>query len=444
MKIAVVGQGYVGLTAAACLAEAGHEVVGVERTPERLHPLEDGRVPFFEPGLQELVGRTREDARLRFAGSIEDLAGGVEAIMVAVGSPQLPSGGADLRDLLAAIEEILALDPLPELIVVKSTVPPGTSRELIAREGPRLAERYAYSPEFLSQGSALAGWRRPARVVAGLEDERLLPRLRDLFQGVEAPWITTTPTNAEMIKYASNAFLATKISFINEIANLTDEVGGTIDEVVEGLALDPRVGSHFLRAGIGYGGSCFPKDVQALTHLSSLRGKAMPLLQSVVAVNNAQRLRVVRTVRESLGPRSGVPVAVLGLAFKPDTDDTREAPSLTVVPELVAAGYSVRVWDPVVRDEVAGALFPGTERAKTVEEAADGAGVAVILTEWPQVRDADWGAVADSMTEPKLVVDARNCLDPGALGALGLSYTGIGRGHRPAVDRTSPTPEKGR
>jgi UDPglucose 6-dehydrogenase len=321
------------------------------------------------------------------------------------------------------MDEILASDH-PRMVVVKSTVPPGTSASLMART-PGLAERYAYSPEFLSQGSAIEGWMRPSRIVAGIENGSLRELLEELYRGIEGPWVVTTPTNAEMIKYASNAFLATKISFINEIANLCDEVGATIDDVAAGLGLDPRIGSSFLAAGIGYGGSCFPKDVQALTHLSSLKGRAMPLLQSVVTVNNAQRLRVVRAVQDHAAP--GSTVAVLGLAFKPGTDDVREAPSLTVVPELVAQGFRVRIWDPIVAAERIESLFPGADVASGPEEATEDAGVVVVLTEWPQIVDADWERLAKGMAPPSLVIDARNCLDAGALARMGLRYWGIGR-----------------
>ena len=427
MRIAVVGQGYVGLTGAVCLAQAGHEVVGVEREPARLEVLSAVQTPFYEPGLQELLQEVHGDGRLRFADSIAALPRPPDAIVVTVGSPQLPSGGTDLRDLDAAMVDIVALDPLPRLIMVKSTVPPGTSARLVAGH-TALVGRYAYSPEFLSQGSALEGWRRPSRVVVGLEDSALRPTVEDLYRGVDAPWVVTTPTNAEMIKYASNAFLATKISFANEIANLCDEVGASIDDVVAGLGLDPRVGSSFLGAGIGYGGSCFPKDVQALTHLSSLKGRAMPLLQSVVAVNNSQRLRVVRAVQDHVP--HGSTVAVLGLSFKPNTDDTREAPSLTVVPDLVANGYTVRAWDPVLSPEHTTERFPGTEPTVGPEQAAEDAAAVVVLTEWPEVRGADWEVIAKGMTEPLLIVDARNCLDPAAITGLGLRYWGVGRGLR--------------
>ena len=425
MKIAVVGQGYVGLTAAACLAEAGHRVTGIERDPGRLEALRSGRAPFFEPGLDQLLSTQHAAGRLDVTSSLDDLTDPPDAVLITVGSPQLPSGGTDLRDLAAAMDQVQNHRWTPSLVIVKSTVPPGTSASLLARNGG-LAERYVYSPEFLSQGSALEGWKAPSRVVVGVEDQRLVEPMRDFYRGIDAPWVVTTPTDAEMIKYASNAFLATKISFINEIANLCDEVGATIDQVVHGLALDPRVGPAFLRAGIGYGGSCFPKDVQALTHLSSLKGRSTPLLEAVVRVNNAQRLRVVRAVRDHLEPGSSV--AVLGLSFKPDTDDTREAPSLTVVPELVAHGFAVRVWDPVVGPERAAALFPGTEPAAGPEAAADGASAVVVLTEWPQVLEADWEVVAKGMAEPKLVLDARNCLDADDLAGLGLGYWGIGRG----------------
>jgi UDPglucose 6-dehydrogenase len=431
MRIAIVGQGYVGVTASACLAQAGHDVIGVESDPERLDLLRRGRSPVYEPGLAELLSEQAAAGRLAFRDSLAAVEGPVDAVLVAVGSPPLPSGGADLRQVASSLADIAAMEPLPGLIVVKSTVPPGTSERLLAEARPALClkDRYVVSPEFLSLGSALADWRAPSRVVVGLHNESLLPGRRDLYRDIDAPWVVTAPTTAEMIKYASNAFLATKISFVNEIANLCDKVGGDVDDVVRGMALDSRIGSAHMRPGAGYGGSCFPKDTRALAHLSSLEGHSMPLLEAVTTVNNAQRLRLVRLVRDGLAEPRGL-VAVLGLSFKPGTDDLRDAPSLTVVSELLALGYRVRVWDPVVSAEAARRAFPGAERVDRLETAVGGAHAAVVLTEWRELADAPWGALVRRMQGRRLVVDGRNCLDPGTLRACGADYRGIGR---PAV-----------
>jgi UDPglucose 6-dehydrogenase len=437
MRVSVIGQGYVGLTAAACLAEQGHSVTGVERDPERLSSLQRGILPFFEPGLPELVSGMTTQGRLRF---VRACAEGPEpdAVVLAVGSPQLPSGGADLRQVSAAMAEILSLRESPAMLMVKSTVPPGTSSRLLTTDtrvvGRSLRERYVYSPEFLSQGSALDGWRNPARIVVGAETPGLLPLVEDLYRGIEAPWVVTTPTNAEMIKYASNAFLATRISFINEIANLCDEIGASVDDVVGGIALDPRLGGDFLRPGVGYGGSCFPKDTKALAHLSNLKGRSMPLLESVIAVNNAQRVRVTQLIEEELGNRPGATVAVLGLSFKPDTDDIREAPSVPIVSDLVANEYLVRMWDPAVSLSASESAYPGAVRFRDLGDAVEGASAIVVLTEWPEVVTADWSALAMRMREPRLLVDGRNCLDPNDLTPAGFRYRGFGRGIRMTGD----------
>ena len=258
----------------------------------------------------------------------------------------------------------------------------------------------------------------------------LVPIIEQLYEGIEAPWIVTTPTNAEMIKYASNAFLATKISFINEIANLCEDVGADVEEVASGMKLDPRIGPSFLKAGVGYGGSCFPKDTRALTHLSSVRGRRMPLLEAVIRVNNEQRLQVVHRLIEELDGVAAPVVAVLGLSFKPGTDDLREAPSLTIVPQLLMRGYKVRLWDPAVSRETVDARFDGATACASMEEAVGGAHGALILTEWPQIVEANWRDLAAVMEPPRAVVDGRNCFNPPAMRALGFQYRGIGRAHR--------------
>jgi UDPglucose 6-dehydrogenase len=337
--------------------------------------------------------------------------------------------------------EILSLRQFPDLLVVKSTVPPGTSSRLLTTQtrvdgGVLLSDRYVYSPEFLSQGAALEGWRRPARIVVGTETSELMPLVEELYRGIDAPRVLTTPTSAEMIKYASNAFLATKISFINEIAGICDEVGASVDDVAEGIALDPRIGSHFLTPGVGYGGSCFPKDTKALAHLSNLKGRSMPLLDSVIAVNNAQRTRAIQVIEDEMWGRPGSVIAVLGLSFKPNTDDIREAPSVPIISELVAGGYSVRVWDPAVPGATVASAYPGAVRAPDLQQAVAGAAAVVVLTEWPEVVESDWSELARGMTEPRLVLDGRNCLDPKRLIAQGLRYRGFGRGLQSGAEPT--------
>jgi len=308
MRVAVVGQGYVGLTASTGLAKVGHDVIGVERDPERLAALQSGRPPLFEPGLEELLHEVVGSGQLSFAGSVGDVSGPVDAVAMAVATPPLPSGGSDLSQMSRAMQEILAMSPLPEMIMVKSTIPPGASRQYLAERcetSASLRDRYVYSPEFLSQGTALREWRSPSRVVVGLWNRALLSQVKDLYRGVSGPWVVTSPTNAEMIKYASNAFLATKTSFIDEIANLCERVGAGIEPVIEGMKLDPRIGESYWKVGCGYGDSCLSKDVRALMHWSNAHGYTMRLLEAVEAVNDAQRLKPLWLARQALASASG-------------------------------------------------------------------------------------------------------------------------------------------
>lgn len=436
MRVAVVGQGYVGLTAATCLAEEGHQVTGVESDASRLRALLEGRSPIYEPGLQSLMDATTATGGLKFAETLSSAGGPPDAVIVAVGTPPLASGQPDLSQVRAALTEVTHLDPLPGLVVLKSTVPPGTSARWLAGPGERLTGRYVYNPEFLNQGSALDDWRSPARLVVGLADNTLLPALQELFASVSAPWLITDPTSAETIKYASNIFLATKISFANEVASLCEAVGACVDDVVHGAALDPRIGPDFLRVGIGYGDSCLPKDTQALAYWSRVTGQPMPLLRAVIEVNTAQRLRVIRMIQEHLGDllahQPGI--AVLGLQYEPASDDVRDAPSRTIVPELQALGAQVRVWDPGLHRPVIDSMFPAAEYHATITGAVTGAAAAIVLTEWPQVREAPWAKLTGRMAEPRLVIDAKNFLVPADVASQGLLYRGIGRPH----DRCTP------
>jgi len=422
----VIGQGYVGLTAAVCLAEAGHNVIGVERDHWRLAELREGRPPFFEPGAADALEAQLNAGRLAFVEAMAEVPR-ADIVLVAVGSPQLPSGAPDLSQVSAAVAEIVALPEQPGAIVLKSTVPPGTSDRLVA-EYPSLRERFVFSPEFLSQGSAIADWQHPSRLVVGLYEPALEPLMRDLYRGIDAPVVTATPVDAEMIKYASNAFLATKLSFVNEIANVCEAIGADIQQVTAGMGMDPRIGPRYLGAGIGYGGSCFPKDTRALTYLSHLSGAPMRLLEAVISVNEAQRLRPVSAIRSALDGVGGRPaVAVLGLAFKPGTDDLREAPSHGVVAELAASGYEVRAWDPALDAERIRTAFPGAVPASTLDAALSEAAAACVLTEWEQVVTADWERLAASMVAPSFVFDGRNALDAAAVTRGGGKYQAVGR-----------------
>ena len=430
MRVVVVGQGYVGLTAATALAADGHDVVGVECDETRLQALRASAAPIYEPGLQELLADVVARGALTFAGSVAEVRAPVDAAIVAVGSPPSPGGGADLRFVRAAVDDVAALSPPPAVVMVKSTIPPGTSGELVARAPApaALRARYVHSPEFLNQGVALDEWRNPARVVVGLWNESLIEPLRDLYRGVTGPWVVTTPVNAEMIKYASNAFIAARTSFASEIANACEHLGADVDEVLLGAGLDPRIGNESWKLGLGFGDSCLAKDVAALTFTSTAAGYPMRLLETVLAVNGAQRLRPVRTVRDALETaESDAPVAVLGLNNEPHSDDMRYAASLVLVPELQKVAADVRVWDPLLSAVEAEATFPGVTPCESLVDALTGAGVALVLTEFDDVTSADWTALASVMTEPGLVVDAKNCLSPAAVMEAGLAYRGVGR-----------------
>ncbi|MET8778096.1 nucleotide sugar dehydrogenase [Nocardia sp. NPDC004654] len=420
MQVAVVGMGYVGLTAALGLAASGHDVLGIDHDENRIALLRDRRCPFHEPDVAEALLTTT--ATFEQALDVP-----VQAVIVAVSAPLDQDGAIDLRHVEAVLSETLSAQRLPDLVVVKSTIPPGTS-ERWATRFPALRPRYAHNPEFLNQGRALADWRAPDRIVLGLWNRELLPVLGALYHDKTAPRLVIGPTEAEAVKYASNAFLATKISFANEIANFCDEHGIDVDAVIDGVSLDPRMGQGFWRPGVGYGDSCLAKDMTALTRFARRSGRPMTLLESVAEVNDRQlRLPVEIVAREAAAGAPPPEVAVLGLLYEPDSDDMREAPSRTVVPALGAVAADVRVWDPILSAAAFADLFPGVGRALGIKEAVLDAAVVLVLTEFPEVLALDWTAVAQLARPNCLVVDAKNALDPSVVAAAGLRYRGVGR-----------------
>ncbi len=430
--IAVVGVGWVGLVTAACFAEMGHEVVARDIAPERIEALRRGELPFHEPGLAELIGRNSE--RLRFTTGIADLLEAARLVFVCVQTPPTHSGDADLSAVTRAVEEIGVAEG--RALVMKSTVPVGTGRA-IKRTAPGLA--YVSCPEFLREGTAVSDFMRPDRVVVGAsaEDAWAGDAVEALYAPFEAPVVRTDVASAEMIKLASNAFLATKISFINEIANVSEEVGADVTEVARGMGLDDRIGPKFLRAGAGYSGSCLPKDVSGLKQLAGNSGYHFQLLTAVIEVNELQKRRLIGKLSQHLGSLVGKRVALLGLAFKPDTDDMREAASLVLAARLDSEGATVTAYDPVAAER-ARALLPSVEIAGSALEALEGADAAVLVTEWPEFAELDWGEAARRMANP-LLIDGRNFLEPEAIRAAGLTYDGIGRPARdtPVADAGS-------
>ncbi len=422
--LGILGAGWVGLTTAACFAELGHRVVVRDVLPGRVAALANGEVPFHEPGLAELLARNRD--RVHFTLEMADVVSSTEVVFVCVGTPTTYSGDADLSAVWHVVDELLEVEERL-LLVMKSTVPVRTGEQVSARlHALGLAHiGYAANPEFLAEGRALADFTKPDRVVVGAFAEADADRVAALYEPFGAPIVRTDVASAEMIKLASNAALATRISFINEIANVCELVGADVEEVARGVGLDHRLGRHFLRAGIGYGGSCFPKDASALKQLAANSGYHFQLLAAVIEVNELQKRRVVQKLQARLGRLRGKTVALLGLSFKPNTNDLREAPSLVLAPRLLAEGAIVRAWDPVALAD-ARRLLGGVEFADTLLEAVEGADAAVILTEWPELRELASAEVRRAMRTP-VIVDGRNMLDPEAVRTAGFVYEAIGR-----------------
>ena len=430
--IGVVGVGWVGLVTATCFAELGHPVVAVDVDTAKVEALRRGEVPMHEPGIDELLSRNAE--RLTFTTEIADALAAARLLFVCVDTPPTYSGDADLSRVQAVVARVRADGE--HALVMKSTVPAGTGRA-IRRDLPDIA--YVSCPEFLKEGSAVDDFLHPERVVIGADpgDEWAADAVAAVYEPLGGELVRTDVASAEMIKLASNAFLATKISFINEIANVSEEVGADVAEVARGMGLDKRIGRSFLRAGIGYGGSCFPKDVSSLKQLAGNTGYHFQLLTAVIEVNELQKRRVLKKLEKHLGALAGRTVALLGLAFKPDTDDMREASSLVLASRLEGEGATVRGYDPVA-EKPARELLPKVEFCASLEDALDGADAAILVTEWPEFAEADWASLRDRMANP-LLIDGRNFLDPEKVREAGFTYEGIGRasgvGGRARVER---------
>ncbi len=418
--VGVIGVGWVGLVTAACFAELGHPVIARDIVREKVDSLSRGEVAIHEPGLEEQLQRNAE--RLTFTTDMDELLAGAKLLFVCVDTPPTYSGDADLSRVRAVVQELP--DDSDHVLIMKSTVPAGTG-ESIRRDMPGLS--YVSCPEFLKEGTAVKDFMNPDRVVVGADpgDEAAAGAVEDLYRPLGGEILRTDVASAEMIKLASNAFLATKISFINEIANVCEEVGADVGQVARGMGLDERIGSAFLRAGIGYGGSCFPKDVSALKMLAGNTGYHFQLLTSVIEVNELQKRRVVNKLEKHLGSLIGKRVALLGLAFKPDTDDMREASSLVLAARLQGEGAEVVAYDPVAAERAA-ELLGSVEMATSAMEVLDGADAAVLVTEWKEFAELDWAAASERMNRA-LIVDGRNFLDPEKLTSVGFEYEGIGR-----------------
>ena len=434
MKVTMIGTGYVGLVSGVCFSDFGHDVVCVDKDPAKITSLNAGAVPIFEPGLDDLMARNVAAGRLSFTGDLAPAVADADAVFIAVGTPtRRGDGHADLSYVYAAAEEIAHALKGYTVVVTKSTVPVGTNaavRDIIRKTNPDADFDVASNPEFLREGAAIDDFMRPDRVVVGAESQRAFDAMATLYRPLylrDAPIVNTDLESAEMIKYAANAFLATKITFINEIAALCEKVGADVKSVSKGMGLDGRIGNKFLHAGPGYGGSCFPKDTKALARIGQEHAAPISLVETVIEVNDRVKRRMIDKVLDLCGGTvAGKRIAVLGVTFKPNTDDMRDAPSLTIVPALVGAGADVHVTDPEGAKEGT-ALLPGVTWEDDAYGAAAGADAVVILTEWNEFRALDLDRLAEMMATPAMA-DLRNVYDPATAEAAGFAYIGIGRG----------------
>ena len=428
-KVAVIGAGYVGLTTAACLADLGNDVMVVDIAEQKIADLKRNRVPFYEPGLGELVERNTRAGRLTFTTSYRDAVPGAEYAIIAVSTPEGEGGEADLSYVEAAAGAIADAMDGPIVVVNKSTVPPLTGdmvSKVLQKRNTRYAAAVVSNPEFLREGSAIQDFMHPDRIVVGSHDRAAAEKVARLYAPLGAP-VLVTPNiyTAEMVKYASNAFLATRISFINEIARISERVGADAKLVAEGMGLDKRIGPFYLDAGIGYGGSCFPKDVAALAAVAEGFAYHPELLHAVMDINRDQRMLVIDKLRDCLEELPGRTIGLLGLSFKPNTDDMREAPSLDIAKVLLAAGAEVRGYDPAAVER-SRMLLPGVEYLKDAYQVAAGADALVLVTEWNEFRQLDMARIKQLMRRP-IIIDGRNIYDPSLMRELGFTYRGIGR-----------------
>ena len=438
MRIAMIGTGYVGLVSGTCLADFGHHVTCVDKDQGKIEGLLAGRMPIWEPGLDSLVKSNVERGRLAFTTDLGEAVRDAEAVFIAVGTPSRRGDGhADLSFVFAAVEELAGQLTNPIVVVTKSTVPVGTGdriAELLKEKGAPEGVSVASNPEFLREGAAIADFKHPDRILVGAEDDRAREVLAEIYRPLflnRAPLLFTSRRTAELTKYAANAFLATKISFINEMADLCEAVGADVQDLARGIGLDNRIGAKFLHAGPGYGGSCFPKDTLALLRTADEAGVAQRIVSTVVDVNDRRKEAMAGRVREALGGSlQGKAIGVLGLTFKPNTDDMRDAPSIPLVKGLVEGGATVTAFDPVGREQ-AEPLMPAISFARSAEEVADGADALVIVTEWDEFRALDLSELAARM-RGKVRVDLRNIYDRADAEEAGLIYRGVGRGRAPS------------
>lgn len=428
MKISIIGCGYVGLVSAACFADAGHEVTCIDNDAEKLNMLKENQVPIFEPGLQELISKNKS---LEFSLNISEDIASSKIIMIAVGTPSLDSGEADLTQLYRCVEEISHFISSGTLVIIKSTVPVGTCDEvekLINDKSEHNDFEVISNPEFLREGNAIHDFVNPDRIVIGLNGESNKESIIELYSNIvsEDKLLFTSRRSSELIKYASNSMLAMRIIFINEIADLCEKIGADVSDVAKGIGLDKRIGPYFLEAGPGFGGSCFPKDIKALIETGKNFDSPQTLLESVIVGNEKRKKNISKKILDLLDIKKENNVGILGVTFKAETDDMREAPSLTVIPDLIKAGLNISVYDPEGQNE-ASKLITDVEWKKSAYEVADNSNCLVILTDWQEFKEIDLKKLYDSMQRP-LIYDFRNIYDPDIMKELGFEYFSVGRG----------------
>lgn len=432
MHIAVIGTGYVGLVTGACFADFGMRVTCVDKDEAKIASIKAGQMPIYEPGLEALVAKNVREGRLDFSTDLRSTVAQSLVVFLAVGTPPSGDGSADMTQIDEVAFEIAKALNGYKVIVTKSTVPVGAASRIkkIIEENRATASRFsvAANPEFLREGAAINDFMRPDRVVIGCTDEEAIAILKDIYRPlylIETPFVITTPESAEMIKYASNAFLATKVSFINEIARLCELLGADVHDVAKGMGMDVRIGSKFLHPGPGFGGSCFPKDAKALVALGRSVNYDVRIVEAALFVNDLQRKSIIERVRRLVPQLEGKTIAILGLAFKPETDDIREAPALKIIEDLLSGGAKVRAYDPAAI-ETARRILPGIEYCEDEYEAARGSDVLVVVTEWNQFRRLDMLRLKEVMREPN-IVDLRNIYEPETMRSEGFNYLGMGR-----------------
>ena len=435
MNITMIGTGYVGLVTGTCFAEFGHHITCVDKLTDKIDQLNAGHIPIYEPGLDVLVAKNREEGRLQFTTDVAGAVAGADAVFLAVGTPtsRRGDGYADLTYIYEASKELAVHLQGYTVIVDKSTVPVGTARQVARRikeVNPEADFDVASNPEFLREGAAISDFMRPDRVVIGVESDRAEQVLRDVYKPLylqESPIVSTTIETAELIKYAANAFLAVKISYINEMAAVCEAVGADITALAKGIGMDGRIGSKFLHPGPGYGGSCFPKDTLALMRIVQEYGESVRIVEAAVEVNSAQKARMVKKIRDALGgSEAGKTIAVLGLTFKPETDDMRESPAVSILPALLEKGAAIRAHDPKGMEEAGKYLPEGIQYVENAYEACAGADIVVLMTEWNQYRALDLDRIASLLSSP-VFVDLRNVYDPQTMKEKGFTYVGVGR-----------------